>query len=134
VYEIAKELGWKYYDELNMIARDGVELPDGTTGIPHLCEGGDNKYLNATGGGCGCGAECGCNCCTSRTSSFHLPWESLVRRGVIERTFEWQVMAAHAELEGKVKCPYVCHCCKKKVTKEEEPGPSSATTNARLTW
>jgi hypothetical protein len=29
-----------------------VKLPDGTTVIPHLCEGGDNyKYLNATGGG-----------------------------------------------------------------------------------
>jgi hypothetical protein len=30
-YEVAKKLGWKHYDELNEIARDGVELPDGTT-------------------------------------------------------------------------------------------------------
>jgi hypothetical protein len=39
--EIAKELGWKYYDELNkIVSRAGVELPDGTTVVPHLCEGG----------------------------------------------------------------------------------------------
>jgi uncharacterized protein (DUF2345 family) len=53
---------------------------------------------------------------------------------VVEKTLEWQVKAANAELEGKMKRPYVCPCCKKKDTKEGEHGPTSATTNARLTW
>jgi hypothetical protein len=42
-YEIAKELRWKYSEEINNIARGGVELPDGTTVIPHMCEGSDNN-------------------------------------------------------------------------------------------
>lgn len=55
-YEYLAEKGKLFFEELNKLAIDGVDLQDGTHVPLLVCEGGDNKVQNASGGMCGASA------------------------------------------------------------------------------
>lgn len=61
-YEVLAEKGKRFFDEMNEMAINGVTLQDGTHVPVFVCEGGDNKYQNASGGQCGCSATKVCHC------------------------------------------------------------------------
>ena len=132
-YETCMENGWRTYTQLNEIQKHTLKLRDGTEVVLHLCEGGDNKYLNGCSGQCGCNAMEGCCYCTARTSDFHLTWEALraTNTRVFERTLKWQVQASHTELDGVISFPYVCPCCNKNITQVEGHGPTGSDASMR---
>jgi hypothetical protein len=77
-YDTCLEKGWRTYSQFNVIhSMHTIKLRDGREVAIHLCEGGDNKYLNGSNGQCGCSAMEGCCYCTSRTSDFHFTWVAL---------------------------------------------------------